>query len=162
MLQRKTNRNWRALRLAATTDLRHFTCLVQKREIHTLLQVLHGAGEAKTAIAIAEDEKTDDEDVEGLKRGSKELTADKSVSVEEAKEEAAALEEAVKMEAVEGEKGVGAVAEAVDPEDKGANMAENGDAPGVVSVSTGCVLAKRCLEQLETEGTNLDVDMTSA
>lgn len=109
-LQRKTNLNWRALRLAAATDLRHLSALAEKRDARVLVKAIEASQEVKTATTTAEEEKTDDEDVEGLKRGSKEPTGENGVTVKEEVLQAHAIEAVdVKMEVSEEIKaGVGA------------------------------------------------------
>ena len=82
------------MRLAASTDLRHFSSLAQKRDLRVLIQAVQTAQDIKTATIAVDDEKTDDEDVEGLKGASKEPSTEKSIGAgEDAKDE-----EDVKME----------------------------------------------------------------
>ena len=71
------------MRLAASTDLRHFSSLAQKRDLRVLIQAVETAQDIKTATIAVDDEKTDDEDVEGLKSARKEPTAEKSVGAGE-------------------------------------------------------------------------------
>ncbi|OCF34437.1 hypothetical protein I316_03951 [Kwoniella heveanensis BCC8398] len=73
--ERKTSLAWRALRLAAHTDLRHFAALAPKRDSHVLVKNVKAARDPKPRAVEnqnqEENEKTDDEDVQ-----EKEVPAD--------------------------------------------------------------------------------------
>ncbi|WVQ95789.1 hypothetical protein IAU59_002888 [Kwoniella sp. CBS 9459] len=66
--ERKTSLAWRALRLAAHTDLRHFAALAPRRDLHVLVKNVKAAREPKPRTVEnqnqEENEKTDDEDVQ--------------------------------------------------------------------------------------------------
>ncbi|WVF68236.1 hypothetical protein IAT40_003001 [Kwoniella sp. CBS 6097] len=66
--ERKTSLAWRALRLAAHTDLRHFAALAPKRDLHVLVTNVKAAREPKPRAVENpnqdDNEKTDDEDVQ--------------------------------------------------------------------------------------------------
>ncbi|ORY34712.1 THO complex subunit 1 transcription elongation factor-domain-containing protein [Naematelia encephala] len=103
----RTSLNWRAIRSAAQTDLRHFGAMAQKRSIQLVSKAKVPINKSLAAAGGAEEEKTDDDDVVALKRARRGFTGSASVEGKsEGKTETDDIEG--KTELDEGEGGAGA------------------------------------------------------
>ncbi|KAK8849711.1 hypothetical protein IAR55_005046 [Kwoniella newhampshirensis] len=149
--ERKASLTWRALRLASQTDLRHFAALAPKRDLHVLVTAVKVSREPKASAIGGEEEKEEEEDVQGLKKNGEEIVAaekGEGEMIEELKAEQTPVEQEAEI-----------TAENTEPAVTGE---ENKQELGAEEQTEGAVIKEEKNGEPEVKQRNGDISMESA